>query len=426
MVSVALLVGGCGSSAGVDSVGGASGATSGGSAQASGGSVSAASNTAGQGGAGAAPGLCKMVDGKAAYGPIGESVPWPMERVSDYSGNWGACSLVEETLAFRAGAGYAFVWCAQVDGNSPNLFSMTVAASFEGGEPRPLLSKSSAAYLDVASAPNGFVVTNCSSDYQPEWIFLNRELDLVAAPELGAQGASCKFKAPSVVWTGQRYLTSFTDTRGLVLASLDEQGTLIEEKVLSAEVHEPVWARFSKNGDRVLLVFRQSPMTPLRFSVLDLQGTPFAELQPFGPVLEGPSEFVISPSRDGWWVVNDSANAERNTGLLTAISRDGLVVPKIRDFGYLKLGALKASPYGGSLLVASRSEGGQYAHSFALTVLIDDDGESVYSTEQDFASKVGEWPLDVVADQQRDLVVEWRAQEGSARRTVVQEYGCLE
>ena len=335
---------------------------------------------------------------------------------------------MQDSFAFRTAAGYAIVW-RNFDANSPtmNLFGMTVGPNFEGGEPRPIAAKNYTIHLDVASAADAIVVTTCSLDSQPEWIFLNSKLEVAGAPRFAPQGASCKFYASPVVWTGQHYLTSFTDARGLVVAALNKEGTPVGEQIVSEDVVEPVKAHFSRNGDRVLFGFKPEPVGPLRYGVLDLQGTPLGQIQPLGGEINGLSEFAIVTSRDGWLVVSDSGIGHETIGTLTAISRDGLTVQAKGKFDNLMLGAVKPSPYVGSLLVGSWLEEGMFAHTFALMTLLDDDHQSVYSTERDTSAKIGPWPFDVVADPLRDLVIEGRAhEEGYARPTVIQEYGCLD
>ncbi|HKO54117.1 MAG TPA: hypothetical protein VJV79_40690, partial [Polyangiaceae bacterium] len=366
--------------------------------------------------------------GKLSYGPIGQPMPWPLATVSTASGDCGRCRVVEGGFGFRTASGYGLVWRVGFDVNSPtpNLFRMTVGPNFEGGEPRPIVANHSALYFDVASTADGVVVTTCSLDSQPEWIFLNSDLEVAGATKFAAQGASCQFDAPPVLWTGQRYLTSVSDARGLVIASLDKEGTLVGEHIVAKGVAEPVQARFSKNGDRVLFAFKPGPRGPLRSGVFDLQGMPLGEVQPLGEELDELSKFAIAIRRDGWWVVSDSGAGHETVGTLTAISRDGLALQATQKLGNLSLRAVKPSPYGGALLVGSWMEEGWFAHSFALMKLLDDDGQGVYSTEKDYSDAVGPWPADVVADPLRDLVIERRAVAGSAETTVVQEYGCLD
>ena len=435
VVSVVVLVCGCGGNAGVDSVrgpSGGSGSASGGSAQDSGGAASAGAGSGGsaQGGggdSGAATKQCKTIDGQLSYGPIGEPWAWPLATVSASSGDCYNCSQVEGFSGFRSAAGFGFVWRTGIDWSapSPNLFGMTVGPNFEGGKPRALLTKNAVRDLDIAVAPNGFVVTTCSLESKPEWISLNDELDVASSPGLVAPDAPCEY-APGILWTGQRYLTSFTDARGLVVASLDEQGTLVGEEILSAEVDTPVMARFSRNGDRVLFVFNQRPGQQGRYGMLDLQGRRLGDTQAIGDESVETSRFAVVANRDSWWVLNGSSVANDTSAVLTRISRDGLAEREERAFGYLSLGALTPSAYGGARLVGSRSEGGPFAHSFALMALVDDAGGVVYSREKETGDAAGPWPDDVVVDPLRDLVVERRVLNGSKTTRVVQEYGCLE
>jgi len=431
MVSVALLVCACGNSeSGASSGGfaGSSGSASRGSEQGGSGSGGSGSGgAAGQGSGGALPKPCKVVDGKLSYGPIGPALPWRLTG-SPATDDCPSCGQVLSYSAFRSSAGYGVMWSESVaSASDSNLFSMTVGSNFEGGERRALVAKKTFR-LDVAAALHGFVVTTCPSNSEPEWLFLNDNLEAAASRTFVAKGASCLNDVPPVLWTGQRYLTAFTDARGLVLASLDEQGALVTEQVLAAGEAQPVQASFSKNADRVLFVFKQRSAGQLRSGVFDLLGAPLGEVQPFGEEVYESAGVAIAPRGDGWWVIGDSGSVAANTGKLTAFSRDGVALQMTRDLGFFSVETFRPSPYGGSLLIGRLSEGGPFAHTFASMALIKDDGQVVYSTERDIASKaVGAWPMAGVADPPRDLVLELqRTVEGGERPMVVQEYGCLE
>jgi hypothetical protein len=91
----------------------------------------------------------------------------------------------------------------------------------KGSQPLALVTQNLAKALTVVPAPQGFVAATCSSESKPEWINLNREFDVAGGSSLVAPDAPC---SRSIFWTGEAYLSTFTDSRGLVVASRDEQG----------------------------------------------------------------------------------------------------------------------------------------------------------------------------------------------------------
>ena len=424
MVAMAVLAYGCGGRAGADGAAAGSGPTSAGS----GGEASGPSGQAG-GGAGGAGGAratkqCKTVRHELAYGPIGEPQTLPLTPVPFTE--CPSCSGVRDLFASRTAAGYGLVWRVGFDPNapSPNLFSWTPGSNFKGGEPLPLVSENTANALAVVPAPNGFVAATCSLDSKPQWIELNRDLDVAGGSSTVAPDSPC---SRSIIWTGTIYLTAFTDSRGLVVASLDEQGALVGEKIISEGAEEPLLTRFSKNGDRVLFVFSKNRKRAW-YGVLDLQGTPLGAVQQFG---EEETSYVSSlalvPAGDGWWVATDGSVTNQIGAQLTGISRDGLVWREQRVLdGHPRFGGFTPSAYGGSLLVATVESGGQFYDTSIQAALIDDAGELVYSEKKQVARDESLIP-GVVVDPLRDLVIEPLALESSEPTiVVVQEYGCLD
>lgn len=382
-----------------------------------GGESSSGSATQGSGGDREPPEKCKMVDGKLAYGRIGE--PWPLLPVSAISSSrW-----VELASGFRTGPGYGFVFFE--DSGSP--FSLNVDSNFQPLEPAVPLTDSPMWDFDISPAPNGFIAALCSRESEPEWIQLDNELIALDEQTLFAPDAPCGLSAPRVLWTGEVYLTSFTDARGLVVASLDEQGTLISEQILSEEVEEVVKTYFSKSGDRVLVAFNKEREGQGWYRILDLQGTPVGDVQPIGE--EGYSSWSASvvASGDGWWVLGDY-QADNDVGaMLTGISRDGSVWQESRVLSEAVWpGTFVPSAHGGSLLVTSWSELSLSAHNYAVVALIDDTGAVVYSEDTVVFESTELWPVGIVLDPHRDLVIEEKQIEGSEPTLIVQEYGCLE
>jgi len=339
------------------------------------------------------------------------------------------CSECSGTGAygFRTSAGYGFVWQTRANSSAlgPNLYSLTVGPDFEGGEAKEI-SQTVMSDVDVAVAPNGFVATTCMPESKPEWIQLNGDLAVADGAKLVAPNAPCK-STPSIVWTGEGYLTAFTDSRGLVVALLDEQGAVVGETLLSADLDEPVLVRFSKNGDRVLVVFGESNPHGGLYRVLDLRGAPSGDVQPLVKTDSWMRQFAIAPSGDGWLVASDSSNTNVNGVLLTELSRDGVVERQIRrSGGYPMFLALAPSAYNGFVLVSQTYSGGQYGEDDWQVALVEGAGERPYpQSEQRDTSKT--WPIGIVTDPLRDLVIEERVLDDSKpTAAVVQEYGCLE
>ena len=431
-MAMAVLASGCGGRAGSDGAAGASLPTSAGSGPAgagSGGEPSGPSSQSGgssgsSGGGARSSTRCKTVNSKLAYGPIGEPQPIPLTAVP--FADCPTCSGVRDLFASRTAAGYGFVWRVGFDPDTPdpNLFSWTAASNFKGGAPLSLVPENTANALAIAPAPNGFVAATCSLDSKPQWLELNRDLEMAGGSSVVAPDAPC---GQSMIWTGEVYLTAFADARGLVVASLDEQGARVGDKVLSEGVAEPVLTRFSKNGDRVLFVFRKDRARPW-YGVLDLQGTPLGAVQPFGDEdTSWVSNLALVAAGDGWWVANNGSVSNRSGAQLTGISRDGLVWREQRVlYGHPQLGGFTPSVSGGSLLVATVDSGGQYYDTSIAATLIDDAGEIVYD-ERTQIERDEPFIPGVVVDPLRDLVIKPLPLKPSEPTiVVVQEYGCLD
>ena len=431
-MAMLLLAYGCGGRARSDGAAGRSVASAGSGATSAGsGGEPSEPNSQGGGGAGGGGGAstratkqCPMLHGQLAYGPIGEPQPLPL-TVGSFAG-CPRCVGARDIFGFRTAPGYGFVWRVGFDPNGPgpNLFNWTADPDFKGGEPLPLVAENTANDLAVVPAPNGFVAATCSLNSELQWIELNHDLDVAGGSSVVVPDAPC---SRSIFWTGKVYVTAFADSRGLVLASLDEQGALVEEKILSAGAEEPVVTSFSKNGDRVLFVFSKNRKRAW-YVVLDLRGAPLGAAQPFGEESSFVSSLALVPAGDGWWVASDGMVTNETGAQLTGISRDGLVWRERRVLsGFAQPSGFTPSAYGGSLLVATMDSGGEYGALFNLTALIDDAGEVVYTESKqldgfDFDGSI----QGVVIDALRDLVIRPLPLEGSERTIVVQEYGCLD
>lgn len=372
-----------------------------------------------------AKGPCRVVDGKLAYGPIGEPYPWPLETISISGGDCSSCDTVQDYAVIPRSPGYRLVWrMGYGDAPEPNLFGMTLGAQFEASEPVALTEKPVTDF-QVAEAASGLVVSTCSADLVPRWIWLTNELEAASSPSFAFEGAKCiTYEASSVLWTGKRYLTSFTDARGLVLASLDEQGTLVREEILT-DLEDAIPARFSQNGDRVLVVFNAGAEQKLRYQLLDLEGTPLEEAESFGVEVDtSRTRFLITTKGDGWWVMNDTGSSSDLLATLTQISRDGRATTG-DSLGELSLRAFAPSHYGGSLLLTRWSEDDLHGHSFSRMNVLSDAGEVAYSVDHDFALD-GPFPEAIIPDPERDLIVEDRRTERGLGNQIIQAYGCLE
>ena len=182
-----------------------------------------------------------------------------------------------------------------------------------------------------------------------------------------------------VFWTGHGYLTAFSDSRGIVVASLDEDGVLLSEEVLSTQSVEGVDARFSKNGDRVLIVLFQG------FAVLDVRGVPLTPLIPlagddYPPVFN----FAVTASEDEWLVAfgyHNQATGHRGI-LLSRVSGDGVVLKQhdLEVWGYVVLDWFVPSSDGRAVLRGSYETGGQFGAVYSFVVVVDHELEAVSCT----------------------------------------------
>jgi hypothetical protein len=368
---------------------------------------------------------CAILDGKLAYGPIGEPWPWPLECNAASGGDSRACG-VQDYAAFSTKTGHGILWRTGFPGDAPvpNLFSMNAGPEFEPGKPRALLGENAASDFQVAPAPSGALVSTCMWNSGPAWIWLADDLSLDESRSFSLPDVECELDAPAVLWTGERYLTAFTDERGLIIASFDKQGTLVGEETVSAPMSAPAVARFSKNADRVLLVFNTGPGPELRYRVLDLEGIPLTESEPLVAVGNEHTYPFVTTNGTGWWAVNDAGWSDDPEATLTHVSRNG-TLRSSNALGALELRALARSSSGGSLLLARWHETDLHGHSFSRRMVIDDAGQVIDSVEEDTGGD-GPMPEDIVVDPSRDLIVENRHVDGISGHKVVQEYGCLE
>lgn len=402
----------------------------GGSSPASGGSGTASSGGAGSGGSGysgAWTGQCKVIDGALAYGPIGE-------RRTLLVG-------MRDVFGFPTPAGYSLAWIATSTAVTPGLTGMNVDANFLGGVPQLLSTETFPGALELSPAPGGFVAATCASagdieDMEPGWLRLGSDLEL-QVPELGSwpsapAGAWCS--EPAVVWTGERFLTSFVDVRGLVVTSLDEQGVLMGEQTISAQADRSIVARFSQNGDRILLAFDGQTGGPSSSVVLDRAGVPLGDVRPFSPEASDATQFAVAPSGKGWLVASNGGTEDQTGLIVSMISREGVVgsvtMPTTSTFAsvpYVMPNYLYAKPsaYGGSLLIGQVTLNAMFFQDQTrLTYVFDDAGQPAYSGANDDPYYV---PLGLIADPDRDLVLERHlSTDGVAQPITVQEYGCLE
>lgn len=363
---------------------------------------------------------CELVDGVLAYGKLGE--PMPLSLTTGAAGQ----TWVQEIFGFRTAAGYGFVWATSYDSTAPepNLYSLSVDPNFNGGEPRALLAEDAAIDIDVVPAHDGFVLATCLFEAQEtRWTWLNDAVGAPATDDVVAPGPPCGGTARRMLWTGERYLTSFTDSRGLVVALLDEAGVVLGEEIIATGSGLGKVSHLSKSGDRVLVVFTQQAQ--ISYGVLDGQGTLLGDVQVIGEDDIGLGGVAIAGGSDGWQLVSPGLAGMRGVQL-TAIPHDGLgwreqlLFPN-HDFSPA---GFSPSASGGFLLVGGLIEAVQFAHSFNLMLRVDHTGEVVYSQEE-HATDSGSRVLGVVIDPLKDLVVEQHTIDG-ADTVVVQEYGCLD
>jgi hypothetical protein len=412
-------------------VAGGSGAASGGSEQGVGGYTGgAASGGSEQGVGGHSGGPASGGEGGGApkqcqfeYGPIGEPRPLPIEPSS---AEGATCIPVDAVFGFRTAEGYGFVWGTSSDSSTPSwtLHGTTVDLDFGGANPRVLHTEDSAPSFDVIPASGGYLVTTCSQDSEAEWIRLDSDFKMVQEASPITPAAPCEYRQPSILWTGEYYLTYFVDARGLVVASLDEQGAIVREEILSEEQTPVTKARFSKNGDRVLAVSVRASEGLARYGVFDLEGRLMGDVQRLDEEEAFPSQLAITTREDGWLAVSDYAVTNEWGVRLTHISKEGLVSREQQLWsGYQTPLGIASSAYGGFLYLGTYYSGGQYGEDFSLVGLIDDAGGSAYYDEQAF-NTAESWPLALIHDSQRDLVIKASCLDDSRGMVFVQEYGC--
>lgn len=178
-----------------------------------------------------------------------------------------------------------------------------------------------------------------------------------------------------VFWTGQGYLTAVSDSRGVAVASLDEDGVILNEEVLPTQSVGVSGARFSRNGDRVLIVLTRG------VAVLDLRGVPLTQLKPLAGEGYSPIDnLAVTPSEDQWLVAfgYDSSFGDRGI-LLSRVSGDGVVLKQhdIEVWGYVTLHAFVPSGDGGALLRGVWDTGGQFGTLHSFVVVVDHELEAV-------------------------------------------------
>ena len=179
-----------------------------------------------------------------------------------------------------------------------------------------------------------------------------------------------------VLWTGSGYLTAFADARGIMVALLDEAGTVISEENLSVQTVEHLSARLSRNGNRVLLALAPGSEGSAAFAVLDLQGVPLTTLQ----VLGGDDypqvfDFAAAPMENDWLVAfgyNNPSPGRRGI-FLARISAAGVVEERrnLEVWGYPY--SLRFAPRtdGQMLLLGTYDTGGQFGAQYGLAYLFD-------------------------------------------------------
>jgi hypothetical protein len=365
---------------------------------------------------------CPSENGQLAYGPIGD--PYLLPIRIDSGEECATCGALRSLSGFRVDSGFGFVWDIGFDSAVPrwSLNSMIMDSNFGAGEPRTLLTRDAAVKLEVVPSRGGFVAATCSEGSTPEWILLNGDLEVPGGASSIVPEVPCGRSAPSVLWTGEAYFTSFVDARGLVLALLDEQGATVREEVLSEEIADPQKVRFSQKGDRVLLGLVRRSGGQARYGVLDLTGALIGDLQALGEAESFPSELAISTSGDGWLVATNYAVTNKSGVWLTQISRDGLISREQQwPGGYSSILALTPSAYGGLLYVGMDDTGGQYGATSWRIARIDSELETVYDEWRESRDSVAR-PFAVISDPHRDLIIQVTPPEGTIS---VQEYGCL-
>ena len=391
--------------------GGGSSATTGGSQSSGSGGASAPVQTP-----------CEGADGEAQYGPLGEPYVLPADTVS--GGDCTRCGTVRWADGFRSTSGYGFAWTIQVDSEAPmqNLFSMTVDSTFHGGPPHALPTEFGAA-VNVFPMAGGFLVATCSVAGLAR---LDAELKETGASVIPVPAGASVTCPVQVFSTEAGLLTALSDDRGVHLALFDEAGTVLHEVPVSAAPVQGVTAHFSRNGDRILVVM---PLDSSSFwyGVVDLQGNLLDEAGTFTDErLDGRTGLDITTQREGWVVAASYDTSQAAGFLVTGISQAGrLWKEQDLDVGrHPYLNGITESAYGGVLLVGWWDTGGQFSGTYAVTILIDDNLETVYHHDEELRDSLGPSPT-VIDDPERDLVILTNA-EGREHALAIQEYGCLD
>ncbi len=363
---------------------------------------------------------CDLIDGELAYGPTG--APMPLMIPFD---DCPACQWWANLFGFRADSGYDLFWQTPFDTDqpSPNLFGVHVETDFQGGEAR-LLTESTLLDVRVESSPEGYVLSSCSLESAGAWIPLNAALDEAVGPTLMPADPAIGPCPRPIVSTSSGYLTAYSDARGLLVATLDEGGSLVSEEVLTEDAAEVTVVRLSKRGDRVLVGFAGGDNF-FRYRVIDLQGKPVGDVKAIRND-EHPENFEITSTSDGWLIVTGYGPGV--TGIRSiVISDEGLAVEEQTVVGggvALDIN-LSSSTHGGTLLLSTRGETGIFGTTFVDLVLLDETGTPLFLDSRDIDNDAV-LPRGLIRDPERDLIIFQSTDEQTGRTTFVQEYGCID
>lgn len=367
---------------------------------------------------------CDLIDGKLAYGPIGDPIPLPVRAAP--SEECANCNWSADVFGFRSSSGYDFVWRSGFDAEepTPNLYSLSLDPNFGGGEPRALPAGNSVHSLQVAPTPQGYLATICSSHAQPSWLQLNAELAVTESPVNSVPEVAPESCALPVVWTGKNFMSAAVDSRGLTLSIVDEQGSDLVQRVIDDTIVSAWRVRLSANGDRVLVAYYDDSAHEFRYALVDREGALVTGAQLVNEYSAHPLTFSIVTSGSGWTITSGYASHSHGGVQVTQISRGGANLQQVQASpgGYLYEVHAAPSAYGGVLVTGARDTGGQFGSTYWLTALVDDSGEAPYQEdvdvdEADFGRRA------LIHDPDRDLVMVW-PKDGES--LLVQEYGCLE
>lgn len=178
-----------------------------------------------------------------------------------------------------------------------------------------------------------------------------------------------------VIWTGLGYLHVTSDSRGIIVSLLNQDGVLLHEDILDTQSVDSLKTRFSRNGDRVLLVVDLGIEETWAIAVLDLQGTPLSPLYRLaGEDYPQRFDFAITSSADGWLVAFGYNNPSGSRGILfSKVSRDALLGRQylLGIQGYVNLDGFTAAENGEVLLDGQYDSGGVFSTSYKLIVRVD-------------------------------------------------------